>query len=74
MPKATPKEQKPMTYGEAMAELEQLVETLQDPNCDVDNLCRLTARSIELIHFCKDRLTHTDEELTRLLADLNPNQ
>lgn len=74
MAKATPKVQTPKSYGDAMAELEQLVETLQDPNCDVDNLCRLTARSIELIHYCKDRLTRTDEELTRLLADLTPNQ
>lgn len=59
------------TYASAMQELEQIVARLQDPDCDVDQLTALTARSIELLRYCRERLTKTDAELVRLLEDLD---
>ncbi len=57
-------------YSEAMQELEQIVAKLQSPNCDVDDLCALTAKAIELLNFCKGKLTKVDEELQKTLENL----
>ncbi len=59
-----------MTYTSAMKELEEIVQKLQRPDCDIDQLCQLTERSVTLLAFCKDKLTKTDEQLARLLEGL----
>lgn len=59
-----------MTYAAAMRELEQIVAKLQRPDCDVDQLCELTERSMKLIAFCKEKLTKTDKDLEQLLEKL----
>lgn len=60
-----------LTYTSAMAELEENVRKLQSPECDVDQLCSLTKRSLELLKFCKQKLTSTDEELMKLLENID---
>ena len=59
-----------LTYTSAMKELEEIVQKLQRPDCDIDELCQLTQRSVELLAFCKARLTQTDEQLSKLLDGL----
>lgn len=59
-----------MTYSSAMKELEEIVQKLQRPDCEIDQLCDLTRRSTELIKFCKEKLTKTDEDLVKLLDEL----
>lgn len=61
-----------ITYAQAIAELEQIVEKMQQPDCDIDSLSKLTARSKELLDFCRKRLLATDEELHRILEDKQP--
>lgn len=63
-------EQNEMTYAQAIAELEEIVERMQDDNCDIDNLARYTTRSLELLRFCKQRLNTVDTELKKSLAAL----
>lgn len=63
-------EQNEMTYAQAIAELEEIVERMQDDNCDIDNLARYTTRSLELLRFCKQRLNTVDAELKKSLAAL----
>lgn len=60
-----------LTYASAMQELEQIVARLQDPACDVDQLTVLTARSVELLRYCREHLTKTDTELVKLLEELD---
>lgn len=60
-----------MTYAAAMAELEQIAAQIQNPACEVDRLCELTNRSVELLRFCREKLTRTDEELARLLDGID---
>ncbi|MBR0037004.1 MAG: exodeoxyribonuclease VII small subunit [Bacteroidales bacterium] len=60
-----------LTYDAAMNELEEIVEKLQSPQCEVDQLCDLTKRSMELLKFCKQKLTATDEELKKLLDNID---
>lgn len=56
-----------LNYTSAMKELEEIVQQLQRPDCEIDKLCQLTERSVKLIAFCKEKLTRTDEELVKLL-------
>ncbi|MBP5715995.1 MAG: exodeoxyribonuclease VII small subunit [Bacteroidales bacterium] len=60
-----------LTYTSAMQELEAIVEQLQSPQCEVDQLCDLTRRSVELLKFCRQKLTSTDEELLKLLENID---
>lgn len=61
----------PETYSEAIRELEAIVRKMQSDDCDIDNLSHYTARSLQLLKFCKERLTLTDTELSKLLKELN---
>ena len=61
---------KPSTYSEAVTELEEIVKQMQSNECSIDNLSELTTRSLELLQYCKDKLTKTDEELKKIFANL----
>ena len=61
---------KPSTYSEAVTELEEIVKQMQSNECSIDNLSELTTHSLELLQFCKDKLTKTDEELKKIFANL----
>lgn len=65
------KEIKEMSYNEAVAELEQILRSMQGDQCDIDRLAALTRRATELIAECRARLTATDEELRAILAGFN---
>ena len=66
----TDKELEKMTYSQAIAELETIVKEMQGENCSIDNLSKYTSRSLELLKICKAKLLTTDEELKRILAEL----
>ncbi|HIR36948.1 MAG TPA: exodeoxyribonuclease VII small subunit [Candidatus Limisoma gallistercoris] len=59
-----------MTYSQAIAELETIVKEMQGENCSIDNLSKYTSRSLELLKICKAKLLTTDEELKKILAEL----
>ena len=63
------KDDKP-TYAKAIAELEQIVSRLQNNECERDELKAYTTRSLELLRYCKSRLYETDEELKKMLEEL----
>ena len=60
-----------MTYTQAVSELEEIVKKMQSPECSIDNLSQYTARSLELLKVCKAKLTQTDEELRKVLAEMS---
>lgn len=59
-----------LNYASAIKELEDIVQQLQRPDCEIDQLCELTRRSTVLIKFCRDILTKTDEELAKVIETL----
>ena len=59
-----------MTYTEAVTELEQLVQKMQDPQCSIDNLTAYTKRSKQLLEICRSKLTVADEQLKQILDTL----
>ena len=62
------------TYAQAVNELESIVQKMQSPDCGIDNLRQLTSRALEMLKICKDKLTKTDEELKRILAEIENEQ
>lgn len=62
---------KEMGYGAAISELESILQKMQSPECDIDSLSMLTTRALALLKHCKDRLTKTDEEVRKCLAELS---
>ncbi len=61
---------KEKSYSEAVNELEEIVAKLQSSDCEIDKLREYTAKSVELLRICKEKLYKTDEELKKLLEEI----
>lgn len=59
-------------YGEALAELEQILDEMEDDSVDVDVLATRVRRAAELLRVCRDRITAARIEVTQIVADLEP--
>lgn len=59
-----------LSYSKAISELEKIVREMQSENCSIDNLSAYTTRSLELLKICKSKLQSTDEELKKILKEL----
>ena len=60
---------KEFKYEEAVSELEEIVEKMENDELDIDQLSDQLKRAKELVKLCKDKLTKTDEEIKKLLED-----
>lgn len=60
---------KEINYEAAVNELEQIVGKMENDELDIDQMSVQLKRAQELIKFCKDKLTKTDEEIQIILAD-----
>lgn len=63
--------EKPKNYNEAVKELEAILSKMESDQCDIDSLSQSTARALELLKFCKERLFKVDEEVKKCLAELS---
>ena len=63
---------KQLSYSQAVAQLDEILRTMQSDKCDIDSLAAYTRRASELISECRRRLCATDEELKAILANLAP--
>ena len=57
-----------------MGGLQRIVAEMQSENCSIDNLSEYTVRALELLKFCKAKLTATDEKLRKILDELESQQ
>ena len=71
MPDATPSEPD-IGYGEALAELEGILDEIEDDAVDVDVLATRVKRAAELLRVCRDRIASARVEVTQIVADLEP--
>ena len=58
------------TYGTAMEELQQLMEEIESNQLDIDQLMSKVKKASVLIKYCKEQLTKTNEELQKVLDDI----
>lgn len=56
-------------YEAAFAELQAIVRKMENDELDIDEMSEQLKRAQELIKICKDKLTKTDEEIKKILAE-----
>ena len=56
-----------MKYEEALSKLEAIVDKMECGDMDIDTMASELKKAQGLIKVCKDKLTHTDEEIKKLL-------
>ena len=59
---------KEIKYEAALAELQTIVNKMENDELDIDQMSEQLKRAQELIKLCKDKLTKTDEEIKKILA------
>jgi exodeoxyribonuclease VII small subunit len=60
-----------MNYTEAYEELQQLVQYMESGQINVDELALKVKRAAELIKICKVKLHETEEDVQKILKDLD---
>jgi exodeoxyribonuclease VII small subunit len=58
-------------YGEALAELEEILDDLDRPDVDVDELSLKVQRASVLIRHCRERISSARLEIEQVVADLD---
>ena len=58
-----------LKYEAAFAELQTIVRRMENDELDIDQLTDQLKRAQQLIKLCKDKLTKTDEEIKKILAE-----
>ncbi|MDX2360702.1 MAG: exodeoxyribonuclease VII small subunit [Crocinitomicaceae bacterium] len=61
---------KDATYTEAFEELQQIVADIEDGEISVDELSIRVKRAAELIKICKTKLSSTEEDVSKILKEL----
>ena len=59
------------TYNEAVDKLRIIVEEIEKGELDVDVLSEKVKEATRLIKLCKDKLYKTDEEVKKILEELD---
>jgi exodeoxyribonuclease VII small subunit len=57
-------------YADAMRELEAILDELGGDELDVDVLAERVRRASELIKLCRTRITRAQDDVARIVADL----
>ncbi|WP_430820347.1 exodeoxyribonuclease VII small subunit [Carboxylicivirga caseinilyticus] len=62
---------KKMSYSEAMGEIEEILQQIENEELDVDDLSEKVKRVSVLIKTCKDKLHKTEEEVEAILKEMD---
>ena len=62
--------EKKITFNEALEELELILKEIESGKMDVDNLTSKVKRASVLLDICNKRLKKTEEELDKIVEDL----
>ena len=63
--------QKKTTYKEAIAEIEDIIESIENEELDVDDLSEKVKTVSSLIKICKDKLSKTESEVEKILESIS---
>ncbi len=63
-----------LTYADALAELEEILASLEGADVDVDALADRVARGAMLIRFCQRRLRAVRDDVDAVIVDLLDDQ
>jgi len=57
-------------YAKAFEELQIIVQELEDGDISIDDLSKKIKRAAELIKICRQKLTSTEDDVSKILKDL----
>jgi len=60
-----------ISYNNAIAEIEEIIEQIENQELDVDNLSEKIKRVSILLKICKDELFETEKEVENILKNIN---
>lgn len=60
-----------ISYDKAFEELQKIVSDMEEGEIGVDVLSEKVKRASELIKICKEKLTSTEEDIQKILKDLD---
>ena len=58
-----------ISYSEALAEIEAILEKIEGGKLDVDELAEKVTRVTILLKICRDRLHKTETQINKILED-----
>ena len=68
--KTKPTPVRKLSFGEAVAEVEEILAGLEREKVDIDSLGDEVKRAVALIQVCREKLARTDDEVRGLVAGL----
>ncbi len=61
---------KNISYAEAIKQIEDILSKIENGEPDVDELTKLVKRVSDLINYCKSKLFETEQEIEKILHDI----
>ena len=61
---------KKISYNEAMSEIEEILDKIENEELDVDDLAEKVKRVSVLLKICKDKLQKTNEQVEQVLKEM----
>jgi exodeoxyribonuclease VII small subunit len=61
---------KKLTYQESLNEIEEILRKIEGNELDIDELAEKVKRVSFLLKFCKEKLMKTNEEVEKILKDM----
>ena len=61
-----------INYTDAFQELQTIVTEIENGEISVDELSQKVKRAAQLIKFCKTKLATTEEDVSKILKELDP--
>jgi len=58
-----------ISYSDAVAEIESILEKIEEGSLDVDELTVKVSRVTELLKICRDRLSLTEAQIDKILGE-----
>ncbi|GAD04342.1 hydrolase [Porphyromonas crevioricanis] len=58
------------SYTAAMGRLEEIVQRIEHQSPDVDELTALVAEAVDIVKYCRNKLTSADKKLEELISKL----
>lgn len=60
----------PISYGDAIAEIERILAGIESSEIDIDQLGTQVARAAELIELCRERIQKAEAEVERIVEGM----
>jgi exodeoxyribonuclease VII small subunit len=63
-----------ISYGQAVEELEQILEGIESGETDIDLLSEKLKRAVWLVQVCRTKLRNTDEEVKKIIREFGTEE